>query len=492
MKEYIISLDQSTSGTKVLLINKNGTVISNLSIAHNQIYPKPGWLEHDPIEIYQNCLTLIHQTLKNQKLTPKDIAFLSITNQRETALIWDKETHLPIYPAIVWQCRRTLPYCMELRDKESFVREKTGLKIDPYFSATKWKWIMENVNTSSTNLLGGTIDSWLIYQLTKGKVHATDYTNASRTLLFNICELDWDPELVELFELQSIQLPQIHYSDDFFGYIKEESLIEDGYKIPIYGVMGDSQAAMFAQQLVEKGMAKATYGTGSSVLMNIGNQPIIPKSNSLVLALGWNFKNDTAYALEGIIVSSGDTIKWARDEMGLFKDFDEFNELTQSVDSSEGVYIVPGFNGLGAPYWNPKAKASIVGISRSTSRAHILKACLDAVSLQIYDCIELIQKESGIKLNELCADGGASRNEELMQLQADYLQTNVKITTIAELSAFGATYAGALGCNFWSMDEIKEKNIVKKHFIPSPMSSFLEEKISGWKKALSDVNNQYK
>lgn len=491
MKEYIISLDQSTSGTKVLLINKKGSIISNFSMEHKQIYPNPGWLEHDPIEIYNNCLKLIHRTLKEQQLTPKNIAFLSITNQRETAVIWDQKTSLPIYPAIVWQCRRTLPYCMELSSKESFVREKTGLKIDPYFSATKWKWIVENIESSSTNLLAGTIDSWLIYQLTKGKVHATDYTNASRTLLFNIHQLSWDPELINLFNLQSIQLPKIKYSDDFFGYIEEESLIEDEYQIPIYGVMGDSQAAMFAQQLVEKGMAKATYGTGSSVLMNIGNEPIIPKSKSLVLALGWNLKNDITYALEGIIVSSGDTIKWARDQMGLFSNFDEFNKLTQSVSTSEGVYIVPGFNGLGAPYWNPNAKACIVGISRSTTKAHLLKACLDAVALQIYDCIQLIEEESNIKLSELCADGGASTNEELMQLQADCLQTNVKVTTIAELSAFGATYAGALGCYFWTRDEIKEKNVIKKRFTPSPTNSLTEKKIAGWKKAVSDVNNQY-
>lgn len=491
MTPFIISIDQSTSGTKALLINKAGNIVYQLSKNHEQIYPKPGWVQHNPSEIYHNCLSLIQQLLKDQQLTPKDIKFLSITNQRETALIWDKKTSETIHPAIVWQCRRTASDCEQLKYYEPKVTEKTGLVIDPYFSATKWRWILTNVKHDSNHLLAGTIDSWLIYKFTKGKVHATDYTNASRTLLFNIHTLDWDAELIELFNLQSLTLPTIKTSDSFFGYIEEESLIEDGYKIPIYGVMGDSQAALFAQACFEKGMAKATYGTGSSVLMNIGSLPIQPTSKSLVLALGWKLENDTAYALEGIIVSSGDTLKWARDNMGLFSSFEELSQLTKSVPHSDGVYIIPGFNGLGAPYWNANAKACIVGMNRATTKAHILKACLDAITLQIYDCVKLIEQESSIQLKELRADGGASKNVELMQLQADYLQTNVKVPSIAELSAFGAAYAGALGCDFWTLEHIKSIYQLQNTYSPISKPTFINEKIAGWKKAVSDVNKQY-
>ena len=487
---FLLALDQSTSGTKALLIDQQGKIIHKQSREHKQYYPQIGWVEQDPMEIYNNVKSLLKEVMANTGTTSTDIAFISITNQRETALIWDAKTGEPIHRSIVWQCRRTTSICEEMKiaGHEPGITAKTGLLLDPYFSATKWQWLLKHCQSQvpHKNLMAGTIDSWLIWKLTGGAVHASDYTNASRTLLFNIHTLEWDPELIHLFGLEDLALPEIKPSDAFFGYLTDETIIGNGSHIPIYGVMGDSQAALFAQRCTEPGMAKATYGTGSSVLMNVGAKPIAA-TDGLVLALAWKLQTQTQFALEGIIHTSGDCLKWAKENMNLFDSYEELESLASSVLDSDGVYVVPAFVGLGAPYWKPNAKAAFIGMNRSTTRAHVLRACIDSIAYQICDVVDLMTKETAIQLHELRADGGASKNKQLMQIQSDYLGKSVITTKTAELSALGAAYAGGLGIEFWTVEDLDRIYQIEEQYTPLLSDIQRSNNYQGWKKAISSV-----
>ncbi|BFT69487.1 glycerol kinase GlpK [Paenibacillus sp. P36] len=491
-KDYILAIDQSTSGTKALLVNRAGQAIAQSSAEHRQYYPSQGWVEHDPLEIYQNVVNTARQVLQKAGIRAGQLAALTITNQRETALLWDRVTGLPVHPAIVWQCQRTADMCEALRlgGHEVEVRAKTGLVLDPYFSATKWRWMIEHVDgvkekVSEGRLLAGTIDSWLLWKLTGGRIHATDYTNASRTSLFNIHSLQWDNELCELFQVDKALLPEVKCSDELFGVTADPDLFED--QVPISGIIGDSQAALFGNQCFKPGMAKATYGTGTSILMNVGEQSH-SVGNSLVTAVAWGLGGRITYALEAVIRTSGDCIKWTRDNLALFHSFEEMEELLKQAEHNEGVYLVPAFVGLGAPYWAADARAAIVGMNRGTTKAHVVRAALESIAYQVYEAIELIQNESGVPIQELKADGGATANPNLMQFQADILQRNVIKSEVAELSAMGSVYMGGLGTDFWSsQDEIASLQKSFHVYTPDMSDKQREQYVTGWKRAVAGV-----
>lgn len=454
---YIAAVDQSTSGTKVLVMEPSGRIIARSSLPHRQYYPQAGWAEHDALEIYENVKRTIKQALDACGVRAEQLAALTITNQRETALIWDRTTGEPIAPAIVWQCQRTADMCQQLREAghESLVRSRTGLMLDPYFSASKWRWLLDHVSgareqAARGELLAGTIDSWLVWKLSGGKVHATDVTNASRTQLFNIYTLSWDEELCELFDVPLSMLPEVRHSDEIFGYTADPDLFAE--HVPITGVIGDSQAALFGQQCLQPGMVKATYGTGTSVLMNIGDQPAA-STQGTANTIAWGQGGKVTYALEAIIRSTGDSIKWIRDHLGLFSDYDELDALVSSVEDHGGVYLIPAFAGLGAPYWAPEARAAIIGLSRGSHKGHIVRAALESIAYQVRDGIELLEAESGVKMTTLYTDGGASDNRWLMQFQADLLSERVMKSNTAELSALGSIYLGGLAVGIWQQVE---------------------------------------
>lgn len=489
---YILAVDQSTSGTKAVVVDRNGEIIARSSKEHKQYYPKPGWVEHDPLEIYDNVKTVLKSAVDNERITPENIEVLALTNQRETVLVWDKYTGEPIYNAIVWQCRRTAELCDEIKSKgfEAVIKEKTGLMVDPYFSATKVKWILDNVEgagekANKGELLLGNIDTWLIWKLTGGKVHATDYTNASRTLLFNIKTLEWDKELLSIFDIPESMLPEVKSSNDIFGSTKGGEVFERA--IPISGVIGDSQGALFGQQCFEDGLAKATYGTGSSILMKVGDKYIESK-NGLVTAIAWGIGGKVEYALEGIIHCSGDALKWAKDNLGLFKDFSEVEPMINSVPDNEEVYVVPAFSGLGIPHWDAYARAAIVGMSRGSNKNHVVRAAVESMAYQVKDAIEVIQAESGIPLKELRVDGGATGNKFLMQFQTDILRANVAKSNIAELSVMGCVYLAGLGVGIWkSKEEIKVLRKNTEVYVPLMEEELSEKYYSGWKTAVKRV-----
>jgi glycerol kinase len=489
-KQYILSIDQSTSASKAILVDDEGNILTKASKEHKQYYPQPGWVEHDPIEIYKNVLAVAKSVVEGSSLSPEDIRALSITNQRETVLLWDRSTGEPIYNAIVWQCRRTTDICQQLVEQgvAGLVKNKTGLKLDPYFSATKIKWILDNVDgakekAGAGNLLIGTIDSWLIWKLSGGKVHATDYTNASRTLLFNIKELDWDQKLIKLFSIQRDMLPEIKSSNDIFADTDLDGYLEKA--IPITGVIGDSQAALFGQKCFDKGMVKATYGTGTSILMQLGDK-FVESENGLVTSIAWGIDQKIEYALEGIINTTGDTLKWLRDNLALYDNYDEIEQMTNKIDDNQGVYLVPAFVGLGAPYWDANARAVITGMSRDTGRQHILRAAVEAIAYQINDVINLMRTDSALSIKELRVDGGATSNSFLMQFQADITGTRVVRSEIAELSAMGSVYLAGLGVGIWkSTKEISSLNRQNKVFLPALDEKLKEKYYQGWKDAVS-------
>lgn len=491
-KGYILAVDQSTSGTKAMIVDSKGEIFARSSKEHTQYYPQPGWVEHNPLEIYENVKIVLRDVIEKTGFSPDYIDVLAITNQRETAVVWDKSTGLPIYNAIVWQCRRTSELCDELKAKgfEDTIKGKTGLMLDSYFSATKVKWILDNVKGAREKadrgeLLFGNIDGWLIWKLTGGKIHATDYTNASRTLLFNIKTLEWDSELLRIFDIPEGMFPEIKCSDDIFGSTKIGELFE--VSLPISGVIGDSQGALFGQQCFQIGMAKATYGTGSSVLMNIGKNYIEPK-NGLVTAIAWGVGGKVEYALEGIIHCTGDTIKWVKENLGLFQDFSELEQMINSVNDNEEVYVVPAFTGLGIPYWDAYARAAISGISRSSNKNHVVKAAVQSIAYQIRDAVEVIQAESSIQLKELRVDGGPTGNKFLMQFQADMLKANVAKAAIAELSSMGSVYLAGLGVGIWkSKEEIKALRKASEVYVPMMEEKLREKYYSGWKTAVKRI-----
>lgn len=488
-KQFILSIDQSTSATKVILFNKAGKVDARKTIAHKQYYPQSGFVEHDGEEIFENIVNGIKDLLLEQNVSEDVIQCISITNQRETAIIWDKTTGKPVANAVVWQCQRGVDYCKELQEKglQEKIQSKTGLIIDPYFSASKLNWLMNNVNgleekAQRGDLLLGTMDSWVLWKLTKGKVHATDYSNACRTMLFNIHTLQWDDELIELFGLHKSMFPEVNYSDEVFGYSDPGVVLEK--TLPIAGLLGDSHGALFGQNCFKPGMAKATYGTGSSIMMNIGDKAI-DSPKGLVTSIGYGHDKTIHYVFEGNIHCTGDTINWLKNEVQLINDASETESLAASVDGNNGVYLVPAFVGLGAPYWDNEARACLSGMPRNTKKAHIVRAALESITYQVKDLISLMEDKGGIHLAELRADGGPTRNDFLMQFQSDMLDRNVARSEVEEVSALGATFMAGLATGFWSdLNEIESLREQGRLFESKMKEEDRTDLYKGWKKAV--------
>jgi len=487
--KYILVIDQSTSATKVMLFDRNGSLVHRVSISHQQFYPQPGFVEHNPIEIFDNTVYGIQKVIAENFIDTSAISALAITNQRETALIWDKNTGLPVSNAAVWQCQRGADFCAHLRSEgyNESIRNKTGLIIDPYFSASKLRWIVKNVaevenKAKRGELLLGTMDSWLLWKLTGGKVHATDYSNACRTMLFNINTLEWDRELIELFGLHISMFPKVQFSDEIFGHTSPDVL--HGLSLPIAGLIGDSHAALFGQNCFKKGMAKATYGTGSSIMMNIGDEPLnAPKG--LVTSIGYARNKTIDYVFEGNIHCTGDTINWLKNELQLINSASETEELAMSVAENNGVYVVPAFVGLGAPYWDNAARASITGIGRDTNKAHIVRAALESIAYQVKDLVDLMSEKGGIELKVLRVDGGPTRNNFLMQFQSDMLECNVVRSSIEEVSALGAAFMAGLASGFWkNLEEIEALYCCNRTFEPQMENKQKTKLYLGWKKAV--------
>ena len=491
-KKCILAIDQSTSSTKAILFDDMGNMVIRCDENHKQYYPKPGWIEHDPEEIYKNTLRAIQNAIRQSGVDQDHIVALAVTNQRETALIWDKKTGKPIYNAIVWQCLRGTETCKTLRDKgwSERIESKTGLLIDPYFSATKLKWIIDNVKgarekAESGDLVFGTIDTWIIYKMTGCKVHATDYSNACRTMLFNIYELKWDQELLELMGLPVNMAPEVKYGDDIFGYTEINEVFER--EIPITGVMGDSHAALFGQNCFEEGMAKASYGTGSSVMMNIGHKPM-KSPKGLVTSIGWGYGGEITYVFEGNIHCTGATIKWLVEDLQLVTNSNITEEIASSVADNNGVYLVPAFSGLGAPYWDNQAKACLKGMLRNTKKAHVVRAALESIAYQIKDVLDLMIKGSGMPIKELRVDGGPTRNNFLMQFQADMLRCRLVRTNIEEVSAFGVALMAGLAVGLWrDLAQVQTLRKVDKVFSFKMDIQTVQKNCRGWKQAVASV-----
>ncbi len=485
--KYTLAIDQSTSATKAILFDISAKIIARTAVEHRQFYPKPGWVEHDPLEILDNTYKAVELLVNKSKVSPSDITSIALTNQRETVVVWDKRTGKPVYNAVVWQCNRGAQICDDLiaSGHEQEVQEKTGLIINPYFSASGIKWILDNVEGAADDarkgyLLFGTIDSWLIWNLTAKQAHVTDYTNASRTLLFNIHSLSWDAKLLNLFDIPSSMAPQVLPCDSVFGRTKMNGLLPE---VPIAGVLGDSHGALAGQMCFFPGMGKATYGTGSSIMVNIGEKALTPP-RGLVTSVAYAAEGKVYYAYEGNIHCTGATIKWLQDELQLITSPSESELLASSVESTDGVYFVPAFTGLGAPWWNKDAKALICGMNRGTTKAHIVRAALESIAFQIRDLLSLIL-ESGVKLRELRVDGGPVRNNFLMQFQADILQASINRSPIEEASALGAVLMGGIALKRWSglaeTSTIRKVDDIINPLMPGEKAELLYE---GWKNAV--------
>ncbi len=489
MAKYIMALDQGTTASRAIIFNHRGTIVSTASKEFKQIYPKPGWVEHNPMEIWSSQIEVAKNALNKARLKAVDIAAIGITNQRETTIVWDKKTGKPVYNAIVWQCRRTAPICDQLKKKglAEIIQKKTGLVVDAYFSGTKIKWILDNVKgvrekAQKGGLLFGTVDSWLIWNLTKGKTHVTDYTNASRTMLFNIHNLDWDEEILAELDIPREMLPKVLPSSYIYASTDKEIF---GTEVPISGDAGDQQAALFGQACYEPGMAKNTYGTGCFILMNTGEK-IVPSRNGLLTTISWGVNGKVEYALEGSIFIGGAVVQWLRDEIGLIKSSDEIEKYARKVKDTHGVYLVPAFVGLGAPYWDMYARGIIVGLTRGAKKEHILRAAEESIAYQSRDVLEVIQKDSGINLKKLKVDGGAVRDNFLMQFQSDILGVPVIRPQIAETTALGAAYLSGLAVGYWKdKEEIAQKWKADKEFFPNMDEKTKETLYKGWKKAVS-------
>ncbi|MCL2462383.1 MAG: glycerol kinase GlpK [Defluviitaleaceae bacterium] len=482
MKEYILSIDQSTSATKAFLFNRNAEVVSFASAAHRQIFPKEGYVEHDPAEIYEHVVLLINQVVSQAGISAASIAALSISNQRETCVAWDKKTGLPIYNAIVWQCNRAKDICADLADKAEVIKTRTGLVLSPFFPAGKIGWILKNVEGAQNllkenRLLCGTIDTWLIWKLSGG-AHLTDYTNASRTQLFNIHTLGWDDEILDFFDIPPEILPRARFSDEIFA-----SAYINGCEVPIAGVMGDSHAALFAQNCFSPGEAKATYGTGSSVMMNIGETPIQGK-NGIVTSVGYGCKKKIQYVFEGNINSTGATLKWLSEKLGIAP-VDRFEEMAGAVPSALGVCVVPAFTGFGAPYWDDAARACITGLTFGADKRHIARAGLESVAFQVADILEAMLKDSAFPLAELRVDGGPAVNHFLMQFQADIIPVDIATNRITELSAAGSMLMAGLTMGFWKdLDDLRELRKTGERYTSRMGGEQRDELRAQWRKAV--------
>lgn len=488
MSKFILALDSGTTSNRAILFDHSGRIINVAQKEFQQIFPKPGLVEHDPEEIWSTQKSVITAVLKNQGIDAEELAAIGITNQRETTIVWDRESGKPVYNAIVWQDRRTAGFCDQLNKDgaDKIINKKTGLVVDAYFSASKIKWILDNVpgarkKAMQGKLAFGTVDSWLVWQLTNGLSHVTDVSNASRTMLFNIHNLEWDEELLKIFDIPYSILPDVKSSSEIYCFTSDEHF---GREIPIAGIAGDQQAALFGQMCVNKGMAKNTYGTGCFVMMNIGNDPIQSKHN-LLTTIGWKIGNKVSYAFEGSIFIGGAVVQWLRDQLGIIKSSAEIEKLASTVDNNGGVYFVPAFVGLGAPHWDQYATGTIIGISRGTSKAHIARASLEAIALQSMDVINTMEKDSGIKLSELRVDGGAAANNMLMQLQSDIIRRKVVRPTIIETTALGAAYLTGLAVGYWeNIEEIEQQWNIDREFNPELDLDQISTIKKDWNKAL--------
>ena len=493
-KKYVMALDAGTTSNRCILFDKNGNIVSMAQKEFTQIYPKPGWIEHDANEIWSTQLGVSVEAMSKIGATAGDIAAIGITNQRETTIIWDKDTGKPVYNAIVWQCRRTADYCEAIADRQDMIRSKTGLIIDAYFSATKIKWILDNVEgarekANEGKLLFGTVETWLIWKLTGGRIHVTDYSNASRTMMFNINTLQWDEDILKLLDIPESMLPEVRPSSEIYGVTAKDLF---GSEIPIAGAAGDQQAALFGQNCFNAGDAKNTYGTGCFMLMNTGDKPIFSK-NGLVTTIAWGLNGEVTYALEGSIFVAGAAIQWLRDEMQFITNAAESEELAQKVSDTNGCYVVPAFTGLGAPYWDPYARGTIIGITRGVNRYHIIRATLDSIAYQVKDVLDAMHDDSGITLNALRVDGGASANNYLMQTQSDVIQVQVVRPSCVETTALGAAYLAGLAVGYWeSKDEIRGNMSIDRCFKPEISAEQSGKLTEGWKKAVSYAFNQAK
>lgn len=487
MERFILALDQGTSSSRAIVFDHEGNICSVAQQEFTQHFPKPGWVEHDPMEIWSSEAAVIAQAITKMGVSGKDLAAIGITNQRETTIVWDAETGVPVYNAIVWQDRRTSAFCDSLKEQGLVdkIREKTGLIIDAYFSGTKIKWILDNVpgareKADAGKLRFGTVDSWLVWQLTRGEVHVTDVTNASRTMLFNINTLEWDQELLSLFGIPVSMMPTVKSSSEVYGHTKTTIF---AHEVPIAGIAGDQQSALFGQMCTDPGSVKNTYGTGCFLLMNTGTKPILSKNN-LLTTIAWKIGDTVNYALEGSIFVGGSVVQWLRDGLGIIRSSSEIEALAATVEDNGGVYFVPALTGMGAPYWDQYAHGVICGITRGTTAAHIARAALEGIAFQTMDIVNAMEKDAGVPLAELKVDGGASRNNLMMQFQADILGASVVRPVITETTAMGACYLAGLAVGYWnSLDEIKAQWQVERCF--KPTGADVSAVKAGWADAIN-------
>ncbi|HGY9589495.1 TPA: glycerol kinase GlpK [Vibrio harveyi] len=488
-QKYIVALDQGTTSSRAVILDHDANIVSVAQREFTQIYPEAGWVEHDPMEIWATQSSTLVEALAKTGIRSDQLAGIGITNQRETTIVWNKETGKPVYNAIVWQCRRTADICEELKARglEDYVRDNTGLVLDPYFSGTKVKWILDNVegareDAEAGKLLFGTVDTWLVWKMTQGRVHVTDYTNASRTMLFNINDLCWDQKMLDEMGIPASMMPEVKRSSEIYGQTNIGG--KGGTRIPIAGIAGDQQAALYGQMCVEAGQAKNTYGTGCFLLMNTGQEKVTSK-NGLLTTLACGPKGEPAYALEGAVFMGGASIQWLRDEMKILAGAEDSEYFATKVDTSNGVYVVPAFTGLGAPYWDAYARGTIVGLTRGVNSNHIIRATLEGIAYQTRDVLDAMQADSGIKLANLRVDGGAVANNFLMQFQSDVLNTEVHRPQVTEVTALGAAYLAGLAVGFWnSIDELKDKAVLDRTFEPHDDEEKRNRRYKGWKRAV--------
>ncbi|MDI9471429.1 MAG: glycerol kinase GlpK [Tissierellia bacterium] len=486
--KYILALDQGTTSSRAILYNEQAEEIGSAQKEFPQHYPQQGWVEQEPGDIWRSQISVARDVLEQKRMSAKDIAGIGITNQRETTILWDKQTGEPVHRAIVWQCRRSAAICEDLKDRgfAEWLHEKTGLVIDAYFSMSKILWLFQEIpglrqRAQRGEVLFGTVDSWLIWQLTRGERHVTDVTNASRTMLYNIKEKKWDEEILEELGIPRAMLPEVLPCSTLFGYTHPEVL--GGVQVPIYGVAGDQQAALFGQQCVHKGMVKNTYGTGCFLLMNTGEEPVF-STRGLVTTLAWQLPGETMYALEGSVFVAGASIQWLRDELRLVYDAPQSEYYANMVEDTNGVVVVPAFTGLGAPYWDMYARGAIFGLTRGTKREHIVRATLESIAYQLKDILHLMEEESGISITELRVDGGASENNFLMQFQADILNLAVRRSFRKETTALGAAYLAGLGAGIWDRTFLEERQGSGYLFIPKKDEEWIESHYALWQKAV--------
>ena len=496
MAKYVMALDAGTTSNRCILFNEKGEICSMAQKEFTQYFPKPGWVEHDPREIWSTQLSVARQAMNQINASAADIAAIGITNQRETAIVWDKNTGKPVYNAIVWQCRRTSEYCDSLKDKglTEMFQKKTGLVIDAYFSGTKVKWILDHVEGARERakrgeLLFGTVETWLIWKLTKGAVHVTDYSNASRTMLFNIHDLDWDQEILDLLNIPRVMLPKVVSNSEVYGLTKNYHFY--GSEVPIAGMAGDQQAALFGQMAFEPGMVKNTYGTGSFIVMNTGEEPQLSKNN-LLTTIGYGINGKVYYALEGSIFVAGSAIQWLRDGLKMLQTAAESEAVAKASTGHNEVYVVPAFTGLGAPYWDSQARGAVFGLTRGTTREDFVKATLQAVAYQVRDIIDTMKEDTGIDIPVLKVDGGAANNDFLMQFQADILNTAVQRAHNLETTALGAAFLAGLAVGFWKdLEEIKAFQEEGQQFEPIMAEEEREDLYEGWQQAVA-ATQQFK